>query len=392
MHFIIYYTVCLPIRTGPSFTGIKRALYLKQQGHEITIYFPLLKYEWQQQKTYNRKFSKTEFMSYVIEQYSIPASIKVVLYDTIFVDFINIQQVINYNALYRSFNHSVKPYTNSILIIEDPEPLFMIDVAQLIMPQFYCLFYKVIAIHHTQFLNIARLTLNNYFFEQYCSKLQDHWKHPTLLSICISKAIQTQFKPNKSIVTRLVHGCHEKYFNIPFHSNVIENKIYYMGKLDCNHKCLPLMLEYILSTKEMIDIFGKGTDQSFVEKSNKFSYKGPSTDPINDLLNYKIYTSFSHLEGVCTATIEALLMHKKVILIDTDCNDIFKKYRNTYFFTTKEEFKRVLRQAITDPCIPRDPLLDDFKWENCNKVLYNEIHNIVNPDILRPLGLHGKIQ
>ena len=89
-------------------------------------------------------------------------------------------------------------------------------------------------------------------------------------------------------------------------------------------------------------------------------------------------TSFSHLEGVCTATIEALLMHKKVILIDADCNDIFKKYRNTYFFTTKEEFKRVLRQAIADPCIPRDPLLDDFKWENCNKVLYNEIHNILS--------------
>ena len=196
-------------------------------------------------------------------------------------------------------------------------------------------------------------------------------------SICISEAIQKQYDERPNIVTRKIHGCNETYFDATFNKNEMTSQIYYMGKIDIQHKCLDKMLKAINLTDYQIDVFGIGKDLDLIIKNKAIKYMGKSEDPMKDLKKYGIYVSFSHLEGVCTATVEALLMHKKAILVDAPCNEIFKKYHNTYFFKSEKEFVNVLNLAIKDPSIRRDPMLSDFRWDNCNKVFYRELQKFM---------------
>jgi len=149
-----------------------------------------------------------------------------------------------------------------------------------------------------------------------------------------------------------------------------------MGKIDVVHKCLDFMLKCLKNSNARIDIYGDGENLEFLRSNlNHFNYKGISTDVAQDLKSYDIYISTSDLEGVCTTTIEGLLMHKKVLIRNCPCNEIFSNFSNVFLFDDENDFPISLEKAKEAPLIPRDEKLDQFRWENCNSNLLKILSN-----------------
>jgi len=75
-------------------------------------------------------------------------------------------------------------------------------------------------------------------------------------------------------------------------------------------------------------------------------------------------------------TVEALLMHKKVLLRNCLCNEIFFQYKNVFVFNNENDFHEVLEFAKNSPVERRDSNLDDFMWENCNRVFLDILNTL----------------
>ena len=125
------------------------------------------------------------------------------------------------------------------------------------------------------------------------------------------------------------------------------------------------------TANEKITVFGDGNDKDFILSNEQiFNYKG-LTSCIDDLNEYGIYVSFSYLEGLCTATAEAIAMNKRCIILDCECNNGFRKYKNVYYFKDESEFVNVLRHVKQQP-VHIDEDKNDFRWSNCNQQLLKE--------------------
>ena len=66
MDIIIMNTVCLPIRTGPSNTGIIRANFLESKGHRVTMCFPYITKTKHQLAQYGKTFTLEQYREYLI--------------------------------------------------------------------------------------------------------------------------------------------------------------------------------------------------------------------------------------------------------------------------------------------------------------------------------------
>jgi hypothetical protein len=196
--------------------------------------------------------------------------------------------------------------------------------------------------------------------------------HPNLFVISISKAILIQYdiRFNKSnhIVSGKIHGVNDKFFAINRDKTINTNQIYYIGKLDRVHKCFDYTLECAKRAKIQINVFGAGKDLDFIQSNpDNFTYKGIVSSP-EQLDEYSIYVSFSDLEGLCTATAEAIVMNKICVIRKCDCNDVFANFDNVFFFNNEMEFKTVMEYIRTiQYIIPGD--VSAFRWANCNAEL-----------------------
>ena len=366
MKIHILNTVCLPIKTGPSYTGAIRAKYWQYLGYEVVLIYPFLSIEDDQLKIYQKQYTQHEYIRYLRDIYSIPDIINVVIYNTTYNNIFNCQV--------SSISDFGNEYKDDVLFVEDPEPLVLSNP---IIPHRLCLNYKyVVVIFHTQYKNISKQTLNNQittlgidFVDTFVGG--SLFLHSNLFSISISKAIRNQhdirFNINNHIVSTKVHGVNDTFFNI--RNNIInKNQLYYIGKLDRIHKGFDYMLNCAKHADININVFGMGKDLEFIQSnSDKFIYKGVVSSP-EQLSEYSVYVSFSDLEGVCTATAEAIVTNKICVLRKCDCNDIFEKFNNVFFFKDECEFKSIIEHVQTiQYIIPGD--VSAFKWDNCNTEL-----------------------
>lgn len=363
--FIILNTISLPVRTGPAFTGLQRANFLQNLGYNTILMYPYLINPVDQEKHWGIQMTKEEFKENLYN--CLNTSVPVIIYDSIF----NLSQVpFNIGDLYEN----VRPILlqPNILVIEDPEPIYFSSITANFDELFIKKFDLIIGIHHTQYLNIARRQkkIPEDQIELLMRFTIDNW-FTKVETIAISSSIAEQINAeNVNIIIGNIHGVNENYFDVDFDEKKIKKgSIYCIGKLDVTHKCLNLILECLKKSNNLnVDYFGAGDDLEWIQSNNSnFSYKGSSVNPIQDLKSYEIYISASDLEGVCTATAEALLMHKKAIIRKCTCNEIFEKYNNVFFFENEDDFPKVLETALKAPIKIRDENLQLFRWENCNK-------------------------
>jgi glycosyltransferase involved in cell wall biosynthesis len=366
MKIHILNTVCMPIKTGPAFTGVIRAKYWQTLGYEVILIYPFLSIEGDQLEIYKKQYTQNEFIRYLRDVYAIPDIIQIVLCKTKYNDFFNCQL--------SSISDFGNEYKEDILFIEDPEPLVLSNP---IILHRLCMNYKfVVLILHTQYKNISKRYLNNPIYTLGIDLLDTFvggsiYFYSNLFSISICKAIRNQydirFNINNHIVSSKVHGVKDTFFDI--RNNIVNtNQIYYIGKLDRIHKGFDYMLKCAKHAEITISVFGLGKDLEFIQSnSDRFSYKGLVSSP-EQLDEYSVYVSFSNLEGICTATAEAIVMNKICIIRKCDCNDMFSKFNNVFFFKDEEEFKSLIEHVRTiQYIIPGD--VSAFKWDNCNAEL-----------------------
>lgn len=373
MDVIIFNTVCLPIKTGPSFTGYIRAIYLQKNGYNVTLAYPFLLNKIDQLSIYSKLYEPNEFIQYLRSTYDIPDTIKITLYDVYYNHVLRWQCIISHETLHKGLFFQKNKYT---LIIEDPEP-FLFSPFYKYIALLLKRFYKVVCISHTQYTNITIRTVDILPFTigmQLTSSecFQAYLNLPNFYCLYISEALFTEKKcvRNDRMSISRIHGINDKYFIDTIQTN---NAVYYIGKLDMVHKNLPLMRDCIKNANLQIAVFGDGKDKDFIlSNSHEFIYKGLTSD-IRDLDDYGIYVSFSDLEGLCTATAEAIAMNKRCIILNCECNDWFRTYKNVYYFTNKHDFVDVFAHVQRQP-VYIDANKNDFRWSVCNKQLLDELH------------------
>ena len=265
----------------------------------------------------------------------------------------------------------------SIVLIEDPEPVMMLSDPNSII-QLLNRFAYIILIFHTQYMNISKLTLGNWMYSNLLDVINKYiyvkyYDNNKIYGLYINKCLLTEKKLaySKRHKFSRIHGVNDKYFIQHIQRN---NLVYYIGKIDIVHKNLQLMKQCAINSNIQIFVFGDGVDKSFITYNNDiFVYKG-LTNSVEDLNDYGIYVSFSYLEGLCTATAEAIVMNKRCLILNCECNTIFRKYKNVYFFNDDNDFVHMLAY-VTKQNVIVDNNKNDFKWSLCNKVLMKTIRN-----------------
>lgn len=366
-------TVCLPIITGPSFTGSIRAKFLENRGYNVTLFYPYLLSKISQKSLYGVTYEKNEFIKYLRKSYTLSPKINIVLYNTKYDDLCKFQLSIC-NRLIENIP------SNTILFIEDPEPLFVYN--PLLINLFSFIYKRIILIFHTRYIDISRREM---LIASKIIKICDNlWiknmsflENVFVISINESLLYQHGLTINERIYCEQIHGINDKYYESSNNEFINTNKLYFIGKIQRVHKCLDMLLECVSHANRKISIFGKGDDIDFIQENTQtFEYQGlcSSSQQLNP---YSIYVSCSDLEGLCTATAEAIVMNKICVIRKCLCNKVFEKYKNVFFFSNKYEFKKILEQIKDISVIPREPNAEDFKWDVCNNNLMNVCNKIL---------------
>ena len=171
-----------------------------------------------------------------------------------------------------------------------------------------------------------------------------------------------------------IHGIKNIFFDINY-SIYDKCLFYYCGQIIIDFKGLKILPTLNIN----IDIYGNGPDINTLKKldTNKLlHFKGKYN--IDDLLKYKCYIAPSINEGLCTATIEAIVMHKYVIIPNCLCNELFTdkvKFPNVLIYNNYTELLNNIKFVSDSNNQPIQQKYNQFKLSNCNKYLHDIIMN-----------------
>jgi hypothetical protein len=357
---------------GPSFTPIHRAKYLSKK-YNVIIKFPYLINKEEQIVLFDKFYTKTEYRDYIFNFFNIEnTSIKIDFYDAFYIKSIHI--ILAYNNIFDNLYN-----TNGIIIFEEPAHIFWSPFAihSYINNIIILNKYRKIGILHTNYSNMIK-NYNVPFINKYIDEIIKN----TIINfnnliysnidkiIPISQSLYPDNLINNNIIIDKIHCCDDKFFKLKQIKNL--SGFYYCGQLIIDFKNLDILCKYIKKCDIIINIHGTGNDEKELKKSfgNNGIFHGKSYDIINDCKKYKCYISTSINEGLCTATMEAIVMNKFVIIPKHKSNKMFYKYKNVMTFTNFKEFSNSIDFVKNNQPIFFDAkIYKDFKWENCNKQL-----------------------
>ncbi len=139
-------------------------------------------------------------------------------------------------------------------------------------------------------------------------------------------------------------------------------------------KGLETVIEVARRTGRTIDILGDGPDGAAIrararEVSAPLRFLGATTAPWERLGDYRVFLNPSLSEVLCTATAEALVAGRHVVLSDCPANEPFRRYPNTHFFATAEEAADALERAMAEPPLPPEAARRDFDWRTACRTM-----------------------
>jgi hypothetical protein len=361
MKIALINSVSLPIKTGPSFTAIERARYLASQGHFVTLYFPYLYSEKIQEKVWGRTFSPRRFLMFLKKQYGVIKckNINIKLFDS------------RYSSIYRWFtiktNHLSDIYRANFehVIFEDPTCHLFLQVFNFTIVKRSAI--KTTFIHHTDFFRIVP-AFWTWMAYQGVTRILTTFDLPNVHHILLSKAfIPAKAREHLSYSVLPVHAVRESFYDT--NELPMGNGVYFMGKLDDRHKQFTMILDW---TKEICDlnVYGEGKDEKLLDNYERCIYHGSVDDVKAALLNHSIYISATPLEGICTTTAEALVMNKYALILEAECNEVFRGMSNVVFFKNESDFKDKLIILLKKK--PQYEVgRERFSWKSANEVFYN---------------------
>lgn len=142
--------------------------------------------------------------------------------------------------------------------------------------------------------------------------------------------------------------------------------VYFLGRLVWD-KGLAAVIDLAARLNLPVDVFGDGPDAAAIARAADrrkapLRFLGPLDAPWERLSAYRVFLNPSQSEVLCTATADALVAGRHVVLPDHPSNRPFLAYPNAHGYRTMEDATAALVRALeTDPA-PPTTIRHDFDW------------------------------
>lgn len=148
---------------------------------------------------------------------------------------------------------------------------------------------------------------------------------------------------------------------------------YFIGRLVWE-KGLKTVLDVARRMNLTIDVVGDGPDAPAIralarDQAAPVRFFGASSAPWTEIERHRVFLNPSVSEVLCTATADALVAGRHVVLGECAANEPFRPYPNAHFFTDLDGAVDAMRRAMTEPPEPPDAVRRDFDWRNACRTL-----------------------
>jgi digalactosyldiacylglycerol synthase len=142
--------------------------------------------------------------------------------------------------------------------------------------------------------------------------------------------------------------------------------VFFLGRLVWD-KGLDLVIELAQRTGIRIDLIGEGPDAAAIAAQADavqapIRLLGHADSPWERLGSYRVFFNPSRSEGLCTATADALVAGRHVVLPDCPANRPFLRYPNVHPFEDLAGAQQALERALSEPPAPSTLVRQDFDW------------------------------
>lgn len=180
--------------------------------------------------------------------------------------------------------------------------------------------------------------------------------------------------PGITMPVERVTGVMPGYAQVPLVTQETEG-IYFLGAF-LWEKGLDDLARIAARAKRPIDVIGGGRDEAEFrafarEEGADLRFFGPNRRFWSDIGRYRVMVNPSRSEILCTATADALVAGRHVILPDCPGNLPYKAYPNAHFYTELEGALEALEYALTT--VPEPPIAarEDFDWMSaCRRLVH----------------------
>ncbi|MEQ8818440.1 MAG: glycosyltransferase [Thalassobaculum sp.] len=148
---------------------------------------------------------------------------------------------------------------------------------------------------------------------------------------------------------------------------------YFIGRLVWD-KGLETVIDVARRLDLPVDVLGDGPDAAAIrglarDRAAPVRFLGVSPAPWEQLPDYRVFLNPSVSEVLCTATADALVAGRHVVMADCPANQPFRPYPNAHFFTDIEGAVATMRRAMAEQPDRPDAVRRDFDWRNACRTL-----------------------
>lgn len=372
-------TAALPWRTGPSFLSLWHACGLSDLGLRVAYVIPWLS-EASQKLVWNMVYfhhaeEQYEYLRQEASRLGCPA-----LPDFFF-----------YRGRYSSFIRSIIPLqdvfsaipSTRVIVLEEPEHLTWYPATR---RRRAVKAETIIGVVMTNYEYYVRSSLPPGL--RWLGILIAGWhrrliRRHTDLAVPLSPAVSLEGMGHPYREGRIT-GVLAPYAEVPPVEEETDG-IYFLGRLVWD-KGLDILIEIACQSGRSIDIYGDGPDAGDIarvarERGAKLRFLGPSASPWTFLKKYRVFLNPSMSEVLCTATADALVAGRHVVLPICPGNTPFFAYPNTHGYSNLHDAVTALEAAMKKQPVSPVEIRHDFDWRTaCRNLMALSGETAINPE------------
>ncbi len=191
--------------------------------------------------------------------------------------------------------------------------------------------------------------------------------------------------PGVNMPVERITGVSRGYAHVPPVAPDIRG-VYFLGSF-LWEKGLSDLVQIAKRAEQPMDVIGGGPDEAafrnLVQQENApLTVKAPNARFWKDIGRYRVMLNPSKSEVLCTATADALVAGRHVVLPNCPGNVPFSAYPNAHFYKDLDGAITALRQFVASDPVPPEAARRDFDWmQACRKLA--ELSGLANPRTVR---------
>lgn len=360
--FIVITTATLPWLTGPSYVSLWHASGLTALGYRVLYRIP-----WIQPACQRRLWGRVHFQQ-------VEAQFAWLAEEAGRIGCPRVPAFSSYPGYYSKFLRSILPRRPVVEALPDCRVLILMEPEHLAWhpatpPRRKMPAERVVGLvvtnypHYVAKVGWPGAQRLSHWVDRYHRRLID--RHTDLaFSISPAPGMESLFRPEREArLTGVL--CH--YAQVPAVTEATRGA-YFLGRMVWE-KALDQVIEMARHTGIPVDLYGDGQDTAAIgalaqRQKAPIRLMGPHSSFWEALPDYRVFLNPSRSEVLCTATADALVAGRHVVLARCPGNRPFEGYANAHFFEDMDEAIRALRRAMEEAPLPPDEIRRDFDWMN----------------------------